>query len=172
MDVTTLLRTFGSSSAEEVAAIVEKHDSLRTEMSLTTAQRTGVHCPVIQEEITAKCMVTGCSFYTDMPFHHNCALVYANIQGENFSTKDIAIIYRQPHSQVKSTVDMTLNALRSMVKGEAEPTHGFFPLAGVCVTCESPIEEEPLSIDGCEYCSSRCAARLSPAKAKQGYIPS
>lgn len=174
MDATQILKAFASASTQDVVSIVSRHESLQAELgvSLPTLKRTGVLCPVIQTEIVAQCHVSECSWHVTMSSCNNCALVHANTQGDDFTVKDVALLYRRPLNEVKSVVDKAVTYLQRTIRDGDEPTFVFVPLKGVCVCCESPIEENTLSIEECEYCSQKCASRLSPTNARAGYIPS
>jgi hypothetical protein len=157
----------------EVVDLLTNHPHLREELRVNVADisRTGVTCPVIQEEIVVPCELKSCAYHTDLPKCHGCAIVYSSMQGTEFQTLDLAILYRQPHEAVKRDMDRILTALKSSLKDGAEATFEFFPLPGVCSTCESPIEDDsPTLIEGCEYCSRECAEACPPASARAGYI--
>lgn len=157
----------------EAIEFLAKHPHLREELRVNVADisKTGVTCPVIQEEIVIPCELKACAYHTDLPKCHGCAIVYSAVHGHDFQPIDLAVLYRQPHEAVKRDMERILAHLKTQLRDGGEPTFGFFPMAGVCTACESPIEEEsPIRIDGCEYCSSACAEACPPARARSGYI--
>lgn len=158
-----------SHSVDDAAMMLRASPDMVRHLGMQNARRSHVTCPVLQTEVVAACHATPCPYHVDLPGSHNCALVYAGSQGDNFSTLDLSVLYRQPKSEIDTDVKRAMVALRTTLSENVD--YDFVPLDGVCVCCESPIEDTPMVSAGLEYCSSRCVATLPPAKARACYLP-
>ncbi len=153
--------------------LVQRHPEVVAELSIVTSEvaRTNVTCPMTGSEVLVPCTLKKCALYTELSKCHNCALVYQKNQPGDFTTLDVAIVFRRPHDEIKETISHAMTKLRRQVRDGVDTSFVFLPISGVCTACESPIEDTPHVMDGCDYCSPGCASALPPVRARAGYMP-
>ncbi len=133
-----------------------------------TIYRTGVRCPVMNQEVVVGCGLKPCVYHVDAVKHHNCALVYASAMAE-VDVEEVASIYKRPIQDIQDVVSGAILKLRREMV-EPDPLAIFKKMPGVCSTCEIPVENSYL-VEGYEYCSDLCAEACTPAMILSGYIP-
>lgn len=170
---TSLLAPLLTMPATEAARVVAQTPALREHLRIQPSEitRTGVACPVIQDEIVVPCDLKACVFHTDLDRCHHCALVYSHTHSEDFGVVDLAILYRKPTEAMQALVDSAIASMQTEMHSDKEVVFVFAPLEGVCTCCESPIEGERVRVQDLDYCSDRCARRLPPENAWRGYLP-
>ncbi len=167
------LRALVTATSEDLTMLVQRHPEVTGELNISAGEisRTKVTCPVTDSEVLVPCTLKKCAMYTELSKCHNCALVYQKNQPGEFTSLDVAIVFRRPHDEVKETIAHAMTKLRRQVRDGVDTPFVFLPISGVCTACESPIEEDPHVLDGCDYCSVGCAGALPPVKARACYMP-